>query len=153
MKKFRTLAALLVIALMTMALAACGGGSSAGVKKGEEFSVGEYNMMYDSAAVSGSEASVTVLLKGKTGLPVAFNNGNMSIIINAKLGEGDNAIKASKFSAEGLADEVNDDDYGARISYTFEDLGDTEYSTVTIFLSNDETQCAVLDFRSGLDQE
>ena len=150
MKKFRMLAALLLIALMTTGLAACGGGSSGGVKKGEDFTVGEYTMKYDSAEVSGSEATVTVLLKGRTGLPVSFNNGSMSIIINAKLGEGDDAIKATKLSAEGLADEAADDEYGAKISYTFENISDTDYPTVTIFLTDDETQFAVLDFKSGL---
>lgn len=149
MKKFRTLAAILMIALVAAVLAACGG-SSAGVKKGEDFTVGEFTMKYDSAEVSGSEATVTVLLKGRTGMPVTFNNGQMSVTINAKLGEGENAIRATKLSAKGIAENVTDEEYGARISYTFENIGDADYPTATIFLSADESQNAVLDFQSGL---
>ena len=146
MKKFRSMIALLVIALMAAALAACGGGTN-GIKKGEEFTVGEYNMVYEGARVDSDGTTVGFLLKERTGLPVTVENGNMTLLINMKLINGSDELKAARLSAQALENDPSGIE-GARVEFTFETTD--SWPIARVFLTKDETQYADLDVQSGL---
>jgi len=146
MKRIRKLFALLVIAVMAAALPGCGGGSGGGVKQGEEFTLGEYTLKFESAAINGSEGTVTLLLKGASGVPVSISNGTITLLINVKLGEGPDEVKATNISINGTEDTEG---YGSRIEYGFVIPEGKEYSTATVFLTQSESNSVVLDLGGG----
>lgn len=145
MKKIRKMFALFVIMVMAAALAGCGG-SGGGVKQGEEFTLGEYTLKYESAAINGSEGTVTLLLKGASGVPVSISNGTITLLINVKLGEGPDEVKATNISINGTEDTEG---YGSRIEYGFVIPEGKEYSTATVFLTQSESNSVVLDLGGG----
>lgn len=145
MKKIRLLPVLLLISIMTLMLAGCGG--SGGIKKGEEFSLGEYTMKYESAESAGNMIYVTVLLREANAVPIGITGGGFGVLINMKLGSGADEEEPRMLSVNKAEDP---DEYEKEIVYGFEVTDASEYHTATVFISDDENKCAVLDLDSAM---
>ena len=149
MKKYKLIPLMIAVAAMLFVLAGCGG--SDGVKKGEEFTLGDNKYKLESAEIKGSEVTVNLLVEGKNA-PVIINglggsNTSMASAVNMTLGEGEDAINVSTVKFDTI-DEV--DGFGVRMAFKFTIPSGSETPTTAVAINNSNKEETVkLDLASA----